>query len=148
MKTSKKILKILAVLIVCLTLFYAFLFWTKNEESGIKISNEITVYQNFYTNLVFRNHIKQTLNQDEKSLVIIMDSSTGGSHSYAMGEVITQIAYKIGEKDFLKMVEKLNTKQKILTKDYIEVGLMYSYDYREMKEEFPLLYQYFNSIER
>lgn len=147
MKFGKLILKIIGILIIGITLFYAFLFCTKDEESGIKISGEITVYQNFYTNLKFRNYIKQTLNQDEKGLISILEIPTFGAHSYAMGDILTQIAYKIGDESFLKMVKKLNTEEKILTKALIEVGLMYSYDYSEMEKEFPLLWEYFNSIE-
>jgi len=119
----------------------------KNEESGVKIGYDIVVYQNVYTNWKFRNYIKQSLNQNEKGLISIMEIPTDGAHGYAMGEVITQIAYKMGEEKFLVMIKKLNPTQINELEGYLEVGLMYGYEDKELQTEFPALYQYFRDAD-
>ncbi len=153
MKTGKLILKIFAVLILCISLFYAFIFCTKNEESGVKFGNIITDYQNFYSNLIFRNNIKKVLNHNEDGLIYLVEIPTGGAHGYEMGYIITQIIYKVGEQNFKSMLLNLSYEQQLNALSYIDVGLEYGdndydgeMDNTKFEDEFPILYEYYNSM--
>ncbi|MBA5628280.1 hypothetical protein [Moheibacter lacus] len=153
MKTGKLILKIVAILIISISLFYAFLFCTKNEESGVKFGNIFTNHQNYISNLEFRKNIKKALNQDENGIIWLYEVPVDGESSYEMGYIITQIIYKIGEEKYLKMVKKLNIDQQRFALGYITVGLEYGdndydgeMDNTKFENEFPLLYQYYKNL--
>lgn len=64
---------------------------------------------------------------------------------YDLGSVITQIVYRVGERDFSKMVSNFSRKQKRDVRNYIEVGLEYGYRLikdmpnKSIEQQFPLL---------
>ncbi len=153
MKTGKLILKIFTVIIVSVSLFYAFLFCKKSEESGIKIGYVFTVEQNYLSNYIFRSDIRKAINQNENGLINLLEVSTDGESSYEMGFIMSQIVYKIGEENFINMIKKLNSRQKSDIYSYIEVGLLYGdqnndgeFDDKRIEKEFPLIFEYFKSM--
>jgi hypothetical protein len=87
------------------------------------------------------------LNVSSKSLRRLNHFSCNeGAGCYDKGYIITQIIYKIGEKEFNKMVDKLDKKELYEMEDYIRVGLEYGdnnydgeIDNKNPKTEFPLL---------
>jgi hypothetical protein len=64
----------------------------------------------------------------------------GGAGCYDLGFVTTQLVYRIGENDFMKMAEKLTEKQKNELRDLLSVGFEYgNYTDKNIVTEFPNL---------
>ena len=119
----------------------------RNEIDGILIEHTLYIHQSFSDNKELRQLIRQTLNKDEKALAKLNDFwCGGGAGCYDLGFIITQIIYKIGEKDFMTMVDKLDNKEILGIDGLIMAGLEYGdndrdgkMDNKRLENEFPEL---------
>lgn len=135
----KKILFISVILI--------FIACKKDNINGIIINSTFLENQSLYENRKLDTIINKTLKGDWNSLRRLNHFPCGeGSGCYDKGFVITQIIYKIGEQNFIKMVRKLDKKELYGIEDYIRVGLEYGdnnydgkMDNKNSETEFPLL---------
>lgn len=70
----------------------------------------------------------------------------GGAGCYDLGSIVTQIIYKLGENNFIKITNKLDAKSFITLESLISVGIEYGdndidgkMDYKKIETEFPKL---------
>lgn len=142
----KKLTKIvLTTFIIGLTLVSC----KQNEVEGILIDQTLYVNQTLSKNKELRQLIRQTLNKDEKALTKLTDFwCGGGAGCYDLGFIVTQIIYKLGEKDFMTMVDKLDNKEIRGLEGLIMAGLEYGdndrdgkMDNKRFENEFPELFQ-------
>jgi hypothetical protein len=121
----------------------------QNEVDGIIIGNTLYENQNFSDNRELRKLIHQILNKDDKSLSILNNFwCGGGAGCYDLGFIVTQIIYRLGEQEFINMVNKLSSEELIRLESLIEVGLEYGdndrdgkMDEKKIENEFPCLYK-------
>jgi hypothetical protein len=119
----------------------------QNEVDGILIDHTLYENQNLSDNRELRQLIHQTLNKDEKALAKLNKFwCGGGAGCYDLGFIITQIIYRIGEKEFASMVKKLNKEETNSIEGLIMAGLEYGdndkdgkMDDKRIENEFPEL---------
>lgn len=124
-----------------------FISCKKENIESIKIGNTFLENQSFEENKKLDTIIKSTLEGDYNSLRRLNHFPCGeGAGCYDKGFIITQIIYKIGEKNFIKMIENLDKKEIYGIEGYIEVGLEYGdndgdgkIDHKIPEKEFPIL---------
>jgi hypothetical protein len=118
----------------------------QNEVDGILIDHTLYENQSLSDNRELRQLIHQTLNKDEKALAKLNNFwCGGGAGCYDLGFIVTQIIYRIGEKEFSSMVEKLS-KEETNSIESIMAGLEYGdndkdgkMDDKRIENEFPEL---------
>jgi len=119
----------------------------QNEVDGIFIDHTLYESQSLEKNRKLRQLIRQTLNKDEKALAKLNDFwCGGGAGCYDLGFIVTQIIYKLGEKDFMTIVAKLDSNEINGLEGLIMAGLEYGdndkdgkMDNKKIKTEFPEL---------
>lgn len=113
---------------------------------GIEIGQDLYIGQSVKENKKLSELITQTLNKDSNALSELTEFwCGGGAGCYDLGFVITQIVYRIGETDFIKMAEKLTEKQKSSLKGFLDVGFEYGdYENKKSETEFPKLTKILN----
>lgn len=119
----------------------------QNEVDGIFIDHTLYENQSVAENRKLRVLIRQTLNQDEKALAGLNDFwCGGGAGCYDLGFMVTQIIYRLGEKDFMTMVAKLDDNEINELEGLIMAGLEYGdndkdgkMDNKRIEAEFPEL---------
>jgi len=119
----------------------------QSEVDGIIIGNTFSENQSFSENRELKKLICQTLNKDEKSLAKLSNFwCGGGAGCYDLGFVITQIIYRLGEREFIEIVEKLDRNEILRLDGLIRVGLEYGdndkdgkMDNKKIENEFPNL---------
>ena len=125
----------------------------QNEVDGILIDHTLYENQSLSDNRELRQLIHQTLNKDEKALAKLNKFwCGGGAGCYDLGFIITQIIYRIGEKEFASMVKKLNKEETNSIEGLIMAGLEYGdndkdgkMDDKRIENEFPELQQLMKS---
>ncbi|MGI6291376.1 MAG: hypothetical protein ACOXZH_02970 [Bacteroidales bacterium] len=124
----------------------------QNNVDGIIIEKTLYAHQDFKSNRQLRNLIKKTLEKDEKALVELKKFYCGdGAACYDLGFIITQIIYRLGEEDFIQMVNKLENEEIYGLQNLIVAGLEYGdndkdgkMDKKRIENEFPELLNLFN----
>jgi hypothetical protein len=119
----------------------------KKEIEGIIIGNTLFENQTIEENKKLDTIILKTLNGDYNFLRRLNHFQCGdGAGCYDKGYIITQVIYKLGETEFIKMVEKLDEKELYGIENYIVVGLEYGdndydgeIDNKKIEIEFPKL---------
>lgn len=119
----------------------------QNEVDGIFIDHTLYENQSLKKNQELRQLIRQTLNKDEKALAKLNDFwCGGGAGCYDLGFIVTQIIYRLGEKDFIGMVAKLDNDEITGLEGLIMAGLEYGdndkdgkMDNKKIDTEFPAL---------
>jgi hypothetical protein len=133
--------------ILLIVILNSFISCNKSEVDGIKICNTLENSLSYSENRTLINSIEGTLNQDYKSLITLLHINCDGESGYDLGSVITQIIYKVGEDNFLKMAKSLTVEDKKLLKGFIGVGLEYGYPIdgknpnQKVDKEFPKIYE-------
>ncbi|RZK07599.1 MAG: hypothetical protein EOO46_14530 [Flavobacterium sp.] len=115
----------------------------KRYASGVRW----TETQSLEKNRELRQLIRQTLNKDEKALAKLNDFwCGGGAGCYDLGFIVTQIIYRLGDKDFTEMVAKLDENELTGLEGLIMAGLEYGdndkdgkMDNKKIDTEFPEL---------
>ncbi len=119
----------------------------QNEVDGILIDDTLYENQSFSDNRELRQLIHLTLNKDVKALAKLNNYwCGGGAGCYDLGFIITQIIYRIGEREFSSMVEKLTKEETNSIERLIMTGLEYGdndkdgkMDNKRIENEFPEL---------
>lgn len=124
----------------------------QQSTKDIVIGYDLYIHQDYSESRKLRRLIKHTLNQDKKALSdLIYFPCAGGAGCYDLGFVITQIIYRIGESNFLKLIEKIDKEKYPILLGFIRVGLEYgdhdkdgNVDNRKIENEFPGIYERIN----
>ena len=119
------------------------------EVDGIFVDH--TLYENLTISdqIDLKKLIRRTLEKDERALTKLNNFWCGGAAGcYDLGYIMTQIIYKIGENEFIKMVQKLKREDIVGLEGLIRVGLEYGdnnkdgkMDDKKIQTEFPKLYK-------
>lgn len=133
--------------LIFIPLFLVFISCKKENIQGIRIGKTLLENQSFADNKKLDTIIRSTLKGDYDSLRMLNHFPCGdGAGCYDKGFLITQIIYKIGENNFIKMIDKLNRKELYGMEDFINTGLEYGdnnndgkMDNKIAEDEFPLL---------
>lgn len=122
-------------------LIFTLLSCKEKVVDGIEIGHTLYANQSFEQNKKLSKLITQTLNKDSNGLSELTEFwCGGGAGCYDLGFVTTQLAYRIGENDFMKMAEKLTKKQKASLSGLLSVGFEYGYHTdKNVVTEFPKL---------
>jgi hypothetical protein len=122
-------------------LIFTLLSCKEKVVDGIEIGQDLYIGQTIEENKKLSKLITQTLNKDLNALSELTGFCCGGGAGcYDLGFVFTQIVYRIGETDFIKMAEKLTEKQKGSLKGFLDVGFEYgNYENKKSEIEFPIL---------
>jgi hypothetical protein len=133
-----------------LTIYFLLIFTISSCKekvvNGIEIGQDLYIGQSIEENKNLSELITQTLNKDSNALSELTEFwCGGGAGCYDLGFVFTQIVYRIGETDFIKMAEKLTEKQKSSLKGFLDVGFEYGdYENKKSETEFPKLNEILN----
>ncbi len=118
----------------------------KKEVDGIIIGSDLFEMQNISTNKKLCNIIEGVLHKNQSSLIELVNYPCNGAGCYDLGFVLTQIIFKMGEKEFIKLVANLNHKEKKEILGLVSVGLEYGdNDYNNKMDDlkinkvFPIL---------
>ena len=131
-------------LLIYFLLIFTLLSCKQKVVDGIKIGQDLYVGQSLKQNEKLSALITKTLNYNSKALPELIEFwCGGGAGCYDLGFVFTQIVYKIGETDFLKMSSDLNKVQKSSLKGFLDVGFEYgNYENKKTETEFPKLNEF------
>jgi hypothetical protein len=98
----------------------------QSKVDGVIIGNTLYENQDYLTNKRLCDIINRTLDKDQQALIELTEFSCGGAAGcYDLGYVLTQIINRIGEKEFVKLINGLTEKQKNEISGLIVVGLEY-----------------------
>ncbi|WP_089373567.1 hypothetical protein [Dokdonia pacifica] len=127
--------------IIYFILIFTLFSCKQKEVDGIEIGQTLYANQSLEQNRKLTELISQILNKDSNALSELTEFwCGGGAGCYDLGFVTTQLVYRIGENDFIKMAEKLTEKQKILLSGLLSVGFEYGYyTEKNIVTEFPKL---------
>ena len=128
-------------------LFLCLISCKQDNINGIEIGITLLEHQSLDDNKKLVTLIEGTLKGDYKALSQLnLFPCGGGEGCYDKGFIITQIIYKMGEDDFVKIVDKLAQDELIGMKDCIRAGLEYGdndkdgkIDNKALEKEFPML---------
>jgi hypothetical protein len=134
-------------IILIITIGLTLISCKQNEVDGIFIDHTLYENQSLEKNRELRQLIRQTLNKDEKALAKLNDFwCGGGAGCYDLGFIVTQIIYRLGDKDFTEMVAKLDENELTGLEGLIMAGLEYGdndkdgkMDNKKIDTEFPKL---------
>ena len=120
----------------------------QKEVQGIVIREDLYSALNYSQNKKLAILIKKTLNNDKDALANLNNFNCGGGAGcYDLGYVLTQIIYKLGETEFVQLVNRLNPNEVRTMLSLIGAGLEYGDDTPLSKEnsdkiqvEFPELF--------
>ncbi len=119
-----------------------------NNVKGIIIGDTLKAHQSIIENRALGTLILQSLEKDKDSLVSLKNFNCGGGAGcYDLGYIITQIIFKIGEHEFIKIYQRMSEAEKSGFNGFIRAGLEYgdnNYDgkmddIREIEQAFPSL---------
>ena len=120
-----------------------------NEVKGIIINSTLYTDQTYTSNRELVGLIKQILKKDEKALISINDfQCVGAAGCYDLGFVVTQLIYKMGEEEFIKMIDKLSVQQKQGIKGLIEIGLEYGDNDKDNKMDETTIFKAFPQLNK
>jgi hypothetical protein len=98
----------------------------QSNIDGVIIGNTLCENQDYPTNKRLCNIINRTLEKDQQALIELTEFSCGGAAGcYDLGYVLTQVINRIGEQEFIKLINGLTEKQKNEINGLIAVGLEY-----------------------
>lgn len=128
-------------------LFLSLVSCKQDNIEGVEIKKTFLEHQSLNENKKLVSLIQGTLKGDFKALRRLNHFPCGGgSGCYDKGFIITQIIYKIGEDNFIKMVGKLDKNELFGIENYIKAGLEYGDNNKDGKmdnfkpeNEFPIL---------
>ena len=121
----------------------------KQSTENIVIGHDLYVHQDYQENRLLVSLIEKTLNNNQEAFSeLISFPCGGGAGCYDLGFVVTQIVYKIGKTEFLRLVDSIETDKYPELLGLIRVGLEYGdhdndneVDNRKIENEFPEIYE-------
>lgn len=119
----------------------------QKEVEGIIIGHTLWVHQELKENRELADAIKNVLKNDANGINQILSIDCGGGAGcYDLGFLLTQLIYKVGEDEFVRMINRMDKKKIRRIVSLIEVGLEYGYsdkdgmeDYKKISSEFPMI---------
>ncbi|MGY3795834.1 hypothetical protein [Aquimarina sp. 433] len=139
--------------ILSLFLIFISIFSCKSDRvDGVLIGGTLFAHQSFSENQKMKKLISKALTKDKNAIIELKDFPNGGAASgYDLGYVLTQIIYRIGEKDFAKILNGIPKSERKGFAGLIMVGLEYGdhdndgkMDNKRMESEFPKLTKILN----
>lgn len=139
-------------LVILISLFVILISCKNDNVEGIIIGDTLFVHQSVSENNRMNKLIKKSLNKDSIAIMELINFPNGGAaSSYDLGYVITQIVYRIGEDEFIKLLSKTNNYGLNKLLGLVRVGLEYGdndyddeMDKKRIEIEFPKLDKYIN----
>ncbi|MFV0187666.1 hypothetical protein OBK20_09895 [Empedobacter falsenii] len=126
-----------------------FIVSCKTEKvDGIIIGETLLVHQSYTENKELKIIIEKCLNKEEDGFKRLNSFNCGGgSGCYELGFVLTQIIYRIGEKNYLIAIKNLDKLTQTQLSSLIRAGLEYGdndydniQDNKKLNVEFPRIY--------
>jgi hypothetical protein len=116
-----------------LTIYFILIFTLlgckKKEVDGIKIGHTLFTNQSLGQNKKLSELITRTLNKDSKALSELTEFwCGGGAGCYDLGIILSEIVYKMGQSEFIKISSELESDQKKSLKGLLNAGLEYGYE--------------------
>ena len=146
MSHARKIVLLLGLMFITL------LSCRQKSINGVIIGRDLYVMQSYSKNRELCSYIERTLKKDQKALVELTVFWCGGAAGcYDLSYVITQIIFKVGEKEFIGLTNGLTKLQRANLMSLIDAGLEYgdnNYDGKmddaHFETTFPALYRVLN----
>lgn len=143
-KSLLLISKILLIGVILASSAYYYVFVQPKNPDGIEISYLLYDIHSHAEYQKLETLIHRTLNKDSQALYELSQFNSGdGESGYDLGYIITQIIFKMGEDEFIKLCDQLNDNQLVSVYGFIGVGLEYGHGIDpDIHKTFPHLYQY------
>lgn len=134
---------------IFLIFILTFIVSCKTEKvDGIIIGETLLVHQSYTENKELKIIIEKCLNKEEDGFKRLNSFNCGGgSGCYELGFVLTQIIYRIGEKNYLIAIKNLDKLTQTQLSSLIRAGLEYGdndydniQDNKKLNVEFPRIY--------
>ena len=128
-------------LLIYFLLFFTLLSCKEKIVDGIEIGQDLYVGQSLKQNKKLSELITQTLNKNSNALSELTEFwCGGGSGCYDLGIITSEIVYKMGESEFIKVATELESDRKNSLIGLLNAGLEYGYvPDRKIETEFPNL---------
>lgn len=139
-------------ILIALFIMFSLIACLKNNINGIIISDTLLSNQSFQENKNLNKIINQCLNKEFNGFKKLLEYNCGdGAGCYDLGYILTQIIFRIGEDDYIKVISKLSKKDQINLNSFIKVGLEYgdnNYDEKmdnlRINDTFPKIVNFTN----
>lgn len=139
-------------ILIALFIMFSLISCLKNNINGIIISDTLLSNQSFQENKNLNKIINQCLNKEFNGFKKLLEYNCGeGTGCYNLGYILTQIIFRIGEDDYIKVISKLSKKDQINLNSFIKVGLEYgdnNYDEKmdnlRINDTFPKIVNFTN----
>lgn len=139
-------------ILIALFIMFSLISCLKNNINGIIISDTLLSNQSFQENKNLNKIINQCLNKEFNGFKKLLEYNCGeGAGCYDLGYILTQIIFRIGEDDYIKVISKLSKKDQINLNSFIKVGLEYgdnNYDEKmdnlRINDTFPKIVNFTN----
>lgn len=139
-------------ILIALFIMFSLISCLKNNINGIIISDTLLSNQSFQENKNLNKIINQCLNKEFNGFKKLLEYNCGdGAGCYDLGYILTQIIFRIGEDDYIKVISKLSKKEQINLNSFIKVGLEYgdnNYDEKmdnlRINDTFPKIVNFTN----
>ncbi|WP_431137634.1 hypothetical protein [Psychroserpens mesophilus] len=122
-------------------LIFTLLSCKEKVVDGIEIGQDLYIGQSLKQNKKLSELITQTLNKNSNALSELTEFwCGGGAGCYDLGIITSEIVYKMGESEFIKIATELESERKNSLKGLLNAGLEYGYEPdRKIENEFPKL---------
>jgi hypothetical protein len=98
----------------------------QQDVEGVTINGTLTDQQDYTTNRQMCRLISRSLHHDSQALAALVAFNCGGAAlCYDLGDVVTQILYRVGETEFIRMTANFSVQQQRNVRSFVEVGLEY-----------------------
>lgn len=138
--------------LIALFIMFSLISCLKNNINGIIISDTLLSNKSFQENKNLNKIINQCLNKEFNGFKKLLEYNCGeGAGCYNLGYILTQIIFRIGEDEYIKVISKLSKKDQINLNSFIKVGLEYgdnNYDEKmdnlRINDTFPKIVNFTN----
>lgn len=119
----------------------------EKEVEGIVIGHTLWIHQELKENRELADAIRNVLKKDANGINQILSIDCGGGAGcYDLGFVVSQLIYRVGEDEFVRMINRMDKKKIRGIIGLIRVGLEYGdndkdgmEDNKKISAEFPLI---------
>lgn len=119
----------------------------REKVDGIVIGNTFLAHQSWEENKAVVKAIQEILARKRSGIEVLINIDCGGAAAcYDLGFVISQIVYRVGENEFIKMVDGIEQERLSDLSAFISIGLLYGdnnmdgkIDEKRIEDEFPNL---------
>lgn len=123
----------------------------ESDVQGIYIGETLNAHLNYDKQTKLRTLIEGSIKKDSTSIENLINFKiNGGASGYDLGFILSQIVYRIGEKEIVSLIQNLEFSTQMKFKSLVDVGLEYGdqnndkiQDNSRLKIEFPILSKLF-----